>query len=459
MSGVAAVDLYENKLGDTIKALDVLVGLFRAGLSTMPVRERLARAAAKAQSWEHAADVLEQLMTEREEKAGRVEAARFAMAIYRDRLGAPARALKAVTRIIEEAPDDSEAVDLVLENEFDEMSSRRLLQRAQAALVARLVDDPLDSEQVDRLARVASFLGNAPLRQAALGALVCLGEGTGEIDRELQRLDQRVAHLPQIAIDESALPDLADPQDRGPVADLMRAVAPSLAETLGPGLGAFGVGKKDRVDPREGIPVRNEIVAWAGALGIGEFDLYLGGNDPRGVFGIPMERPAIVVGKALTAPLSPPHRQAVARELFAIRRGTSILRHRDPADIAALLVVLCKLGGFELKAPAYAMLGEFERQLGKGLSRRARKALPDLAAPVAAQNPDPIGWVRAATSSLDRMAAVAAGDVSWVLAPDAHARGQLGASHEAQHRAQRLLAFVLSPAYLRLREQLGMGVR
>ncbi len=46
-AGVAAVDLYENKLGKFDEALVVLSGLHRAKLSTLPVRERLARAAAE----------------------------------------------------------------------------------------------------------------------------------------------------------------------------------------------------------------------------------------------------------------------------------------------------------------------------------------------------------------------------------------------------------------------------
>jgi cellulose synthase operon protein C len=84
--------------------------------------------------------------------------------------------------------------------------------------------------------------------------------------------------------------------------------------------------------------------------------------------------------------------------------------------------------------------------------------LPELALPVVQSGQDPIAWTRAATSSLDRMAVVAAGDVSWVLG-GVEGRGRLGASHEAEQRARRLLSFVLSPAYLMLREQLGMGVR
>jgi len=86
-----------------------------------------------------------------------------------------------------------------------------------------------------------------------------------------------------------------------------------------------------------------------------------------------------------------------------------------------------------------------------------RKLLPDLARAVAAESPDLLGWVRAATSSLDRMAAIAAGDVSWVLG--GRARTPVGEGREDRARAERLLQFVLSPTYLDLRERLGMGVR
>ncbi|GMV12520.1 MAG: hypothetical protein AMXMBFR56_07440 [Polyangiaceae bacterium] len=459
MSGVAAVDIYENKLGEIEKALAVLDGLYRSGLSTLPVRERLARAAAKAQAWQKATEVLEQLMTERDKPEGRVEAARLAMVIHRDRLGDPSGAGNAVTRLLSESPGDGEALDLVLSGALSPDAEGPLLAQGQRALVATLTREPLDAERVDRLARIAARANNAPLRQAALGALVALGEGSPEIDRELSVLDQRVARVPQIAIDPRALPDLCDPEDGGPIPELVAAMATTFAEAIGPNLATFGVGKRDRVDPRAGLPVRNEVAAWAGALGIGDFELYVGGPDDQGIFGVGSEVPAVVVGRGVQAPLSPLHRQALARELFAVGRGTTILRHRDATDVAALIVATCRIGGYEMPSPQYAMLGEFSRVLGKEVSRKVKKILPELCLRAAGSGQDPIGWVRAATSSLDRLAAIAAGDVSWVLSSAGQPRGHLGASMEAQERTARLLSFVLSPTYLTLREQLGMGVR
>ena len=85
-AGIAAVDLFENKLNRFDRALEILLALHRAKLSTLPVRERLARAAARTGSWKDATEILEELMHERPEAEGRIEAARLAMAIHRDRL-------------------------------------------------------------------------------------------------------------------------------------------------------------------------------------------------------------------------------------------------------------------------------------------------------------------------------------------------------------------------------------
>ncbi|RYZ09531.1 MAG: hypothetical protein EOO73_04335 [Myxococcales bacterium] len=457
MSGVAAVDLFENKLQDPARALDVLTALHEAKLSTLPVRERYAKVAAKAGAYERATHVLELLMNERDSRDGRMQAARLSLAIHRDKRREPAAARAAVEKLLAESPDDGEALDVLLGGAIEEARARPLLARAQAALVQRLTDDPLDVDRITWLAKVAGYLGNMPQRQAALGALSAVGRGSAEIDKELANLDRRVSSVPKIAIEDAALPHLADPDDHGAVAELMRVMATTITEALGPSLQAFGVTKKERVEARSGLPIRSEIAAWAGALGVGDFELYVGGSDPGAVRAIPLETPAIVLGSSVTAPLSPIHRQAVARELYALRRGTTVLAHQEPDNVAALIVAACRLGEVELPSPAFAMLGDFQRQLGKELPRRVRKLLPELARAVANDAPDLLSWVRAATSSLDRMAAIAAGDVSWVLG--GRARAPIGEGRDERARAERLLSFVLSPGYLDLREQLGMGVR
>jgi tetratricopeptide (TPR) repeat protein len=460
MSGIAAVDLYENRLGQRDRALEVLVTLHRSGLSTLPVRERLARAAARAESWETATSVLEELMQQRDTREGRIEAARLAMVLYRDKLGAPARAEQAALKLLSEAPADGEALDLALSGVLAPGATRQALTAGRDATIEALMESPLDLEGASRLAEIARTLKDVQMRQVALGVVVALGGQTREILAELAQLDGRIARVPQTAIDEGVIDGLRDPEDRGAIPELMLAIAPTVAEALGPGLVALGVTKKERVRPQDGLPIRNEIAAWAGALGLGEFEFYVGGRDRKGIYAIATEIPSIVVGADVAHPLSAVHRSALSRELLALKLGTTILLHRDSTNVAALITAACHLGGVRLEGPPYAMLPEFERSLGKEMQRRVRKVLPELAARVSDDGADPVEWVRAAMSSLDRMAAAAIGDVSWVLGgPSGAARGEAPETSEGRLRAERVLSFVLSPTAFAVRERLGMGVR
>ena len=73
---------------------------------------------------------------------------------------------------------------------------------------------------------------------------------------------------------------------------------------------------------------------------------------------------------------------------------------------------------------------------------------------------DPKEWASAARRSIDRMAAIAAGDVSLVLSDVLKApRNDVAPLVRENERAKSLLTFVLSPGYLELRKKLGMGVR
>lgn len=460
ISGVAAVDLYEKKLDQVDEALRVLTSLHRSGLSTLPVRERLATVAARAESWSDATTVLEELMEEREGSDARVAAARLSMAIWRDKRHDPRGAERAVTKLLSEAPSDGEALDLLLDQAPDAPFARRLVGVGRDAVVRDLSAGPLDADAVARLAKIARRMGDPALLQASLGALVALGRDEPGLADELLDLDARAARVPQIQVDDAALAALGDPEDTGPVARLFGALGETIAEALGPSRDGLGVGRKERVDPKSGMPLRNDVAAWMGALGIGEFELYVGGRDPEGVQGVAGEVPAIVVGANVRSPLSARARAAVAREAFALRRGTTIVRLRDEATTASIAIAACNLCELRLDAPNFAILGDVQRQLGKAMSRKVKKMIPEICQEMVARKSDVVRFSQASQRSLDRVAAIAGGDVALVLADLLGvARGELRRAVSASARADKLLRFVLSPAYLQLRAQLGMGVR
>lgn len=457
-AGVAAVDLYENKLGRHDLALEVLVALHDAKLTTLPVRERLARAAARTGSWNEATRILEELMIERPEREGRIEAARLAVAIHRDRLHSAQGAVRAVSKLLEESPADGEALDVVVSFDESVVQRRPLLEQGRDALLMSLHEMPGNLEAQRRLARVSHALADASLEQSALSCAVALGGPDGSSEQMIAILGSKKPRVPQAQLTEPMIRQVLAPGDDGPVADLFAALGSTLAEALGPQLVALGVHpKKDRVDPRAGISLRNEIAAWAGAFGIASFDLYIGGKDPGGVQGIPGETPAVVVGSGVNAPLSPTTRARVARELLAIVRGTTVTRWRDDTTIAAIAIAACNIAKVPVENPSMAVLAEVERLIGKAINRKTKAAIAPICKAYAQSGQDPRQWAARARASQGRIAAIASGDVSVVLA-DVFGEPveRIGAVARDDLRAHELLRFVVSRPYFDLRRALGL---
>lgn len=456
-AAIAAVDLYENKLDRYDRALEILVALHQANLSTLPVRERLARAAARTGSWGEATRMLEVLMNERPEADGRVEAARLAIALHRDRLQQPQQAASAIVKLLQESPIDGEGIDMLLQTEHPAEVRERLLENARAHLVEALQNRPADVTGVRRLAKIARALSDDALHQAALGVLMALGAGDAASEQTFMQLAATKTRTPQIAVSETILRSILAPGDEGPIADLFVLLGPTLAEALGPSLQVCGVTKKDRIDPRSGLALRNEIANWAGAFGIKEFDLYVGGKDPLGVQGIASELPALVVGAGVNAPLAPITRGRVAREVLAIVRGTTVTRSRDEMTIASIVVAACNQAGVATEHPPYAALAEVERLLGRAISRKTRKALGEVCGAIASTRADAKAWSKRALSSHDRVAAIASGDVSLVLSDILGSSPErLGQAVKGLARAEDLMRFVLSSRYLEIRRALGL---
>ncbi len=456
-AGVAAVDLYENKLDRHDKALEVLVGLHRAKLTTLPVRERLARAAGRTGAWREATGILEELMMERPEPAGRVEAARLAMAIYRDRLGDANAARNAIGKLLEEVPGDGEGVDMLLSIDLEATAKRRLLDRARYAVIEQVQQRPTDLPLVRRLSNMSRALGDDVMWQAALSVSIALGEQDPHAGTALMQLSSRKPRMPQMALNDAILRGVLAPGDDGPVAQLFALLAPTLAEALGPSLAAAGVTKKDKVDPRAGLAVRNEIASWAGAFGFREFDLFVGGKDPLGVVGVPGDSPSIVIGAQVNVPLLPMTRGRIARELLGLMRGSTITRWRDDTTIAAIVVAACNLAEVRVEAPPYAMLAEVEKLISKAIARKTKKAIGDVCRAVVATRADARGWAHRALASHNRIAAVASGDATAVILDlTGQSLERLPALVSGDSRVEELVRFILSPPYVELRRSLGL---
>jgi len=460
-AGIGAADLYETKLERPDLALDVLVALDKAGLSDVAIHERVAKAAARAQAWVPATVYLEKLIKERPNAEGRIEAARLASAIYRDRLDDAQAAIPALNALLREAPDDPDALEQLLDAGAGQESQDALVRGLRSSR-AILSQNPSDARYARIVARLADLLGQNDLIQVALGVLRAVGAASAQERSVEHQLVAKLGAAPGVALDAENARKLADPEEGGPILQLFRVMGPTIAEALGPTLDSIGVGRKERVDARALNPLRNEIAAWTGALGIGEFELYVGGRDGRLIQGVPGEVPAFVIGGSVRTPLSLEDRARLLREIVALERGTTIVNVRDDVAIAAVIVASCGLVEVQLKTPVYAVLAETQKLLSKAVSRKTKKLLPEVAAAVARQLGSGGGDLRTfrgnALRTLDRAAAVAAGDPNAVLVGIVGEGAQAAAKIPNDTRAQALLRFMWSDDYFALRKQLGLGI-
>lgn len=458
-SGLCAIDLFENHLHDTRRALQILMALHRAGLSTLAVRERLARSAAKAEAWDEAVVVLEQLMHERSTPEQRAEAARLALSIHRDRRSDGAGAARAARALLASAPGDVEALELVLAAPLDAQGTAELLRQSRRALLDRIGADPLHVECIAALARLARHAGDARLRQVTLGGLAALGHGDPAVRAELAELEARIVVSPDATFDERRFSELADPAERPGVARMFAALAPELARAFGPTLRNFEVGRRARVAPDPASPLWAEISAWVTGFGLGPFDLYLSPIAADRVSVVMDDGVAVVIGPEVRAPLGALQRLELVRALYATRRGLGALLQLDASSTLTLLEVACGLGGAALDGPETLRHAELERELRRALPRKVLKQLPSLTAGVEPSRATLDEAVRASVASLDRASAIAVGDASLVLtAALSPAIGSVVPPPELE-RYRRLLAFMFSSSFEALRDHFGARVR
>lgn len=456
-AAVAAVDLYEKKLGRHDDALEVLVALHKAGLTTLPVRERLARAAARTGAWKEATAILEELMEERPESSGRMEAARLAMAIYRDKLQEPDGALRATLKLLTESPGDPEALEMLLRIRGDAGQKQLAFTTGLSTTLRLLQDHPADLAAVHRVCRMAEVLRKTPLERVAVSTALALGGPDEYLESTFAKLTSKLPRAPETALTDQNWKKLAAPGDDGPFAELFMALGPTLSEAFGPSLASLGITKRDRVDPRTGLALRNEVAAWAGAFGISVFELYVGGKDASLIAAIPGEPPCIVMGADTKTPLSIADRGRLARELAAVARGTSIMRSRDDTTVAAIIVAACRLADVPIDAPPYAVLGEVEKLLGRALARKTRKAIFETCRAIASKKAsDARIWSSRALGTHSRAALVATADMRVALTDVMPPTADRADAVKHDTRVHELIRFALSPVYLELRSALGL---
>ena len=341
------------------------------------------------------------------------------MAIWRDKLKEPRQApTRRSAKLLDESPEDSEALDLVLDTNFpapaqkDPSSARPDGARRNAGARADRSRAHGAADQGRQGARrLAVCVRRRSVRsQALVGADAMIEQ---ELDDPRRA---RGAHSASRGRRRHRRHDRRSRRPRRAPAAFRRAGRSTFGSARPVARGARRRPRNRRSTRAPGFRSETKSRPGRGRSGSASSTCTSAAKSRRACKAWPAKCPSLVVGTGIRAPLTAEGRQAIVRELFALRRGISVIRTRDDTTVAAIVVAACNFAEVRIDSPPYAMLSDVQRQLGKALSRRTRRCFPTFAAPSSPKDRDTRAWARAALASMYRMAAIAAGDVSLVLA-------------------------------------------
>lgn len=465
---LGAADFLEKRLGKPDEAIVELRAIEALGLADRGLYERMAAISERASDVDAAvASLLKgaQAATDRGERAtlhrrrAQLEARRgderAAAAAYRDALAAApldVEAAEALGRLV--APDERAAVGVKLEE-----SAR-----------TALAPDPLEPTLLRTLRSAAVLRGDPALERQVLAALIAArladtseahaGSAPTPALREGARLSDGTLGALRLDGDVQAALELADLANES-LLELDR-IDPS----------TFGVGRAELVrglTPTGGgaPPSVASLVAIAVALGAAPAELYVGGRDPAGCAGVAYRgKPLWVFGQsALEAPTRA--RFVTAQLALGLRLNVSPLAQRLVRDgleaaIDALLATSAAAGAPLAVGQTRPGVEALVPRLSKVVSRRARRAAPELAAKLG-DGRAVMGYARGLRATLLRVASVVCGDPSPALDVLAGGSGSGGGASGRTERSTRenaeareLLRFWLSPAAQAARRELGV---
>jgi hypothetical protein len=453
---LGAADFLEAKLGDADGALAELRAAADAGLADGALYAKMADIAERAGRFDAATDALDQA-AQRAAGPARAAIERRAALLYRDKLANPTGAAVTLGRALEAAPTDVAAGDL-LAALLDDRARQGLSERFEAAVRAELRADATDPIALRKLRRAAVWRRDVVLERSVLALLAALGEATADERNLLLSLPAPGTKRPTGALADASLARLRGADATGGPAPLFALVAETLVEADRLEPARFGVGRAERVGPKDASPLRDELVALAAPFGVGVGELYVGGRDPWLVTAIPKdgEAPIWIVGSSVTAPLSPGVRFRVGRLAFALRAGLGPLLARDVSEWPTLALGLAAAVGAPLAAGGGGRaVEEAAAALGKAASRRVRKAVPDAARGVDGRADALAAAARALFFAASRAGLLIAADPLPALETSLPG-GVSRASAQASEQARQLVQFWVSMDALAMRRELGL---
>jgi hypothetical protein len=238
--------------------------------------------------------------------------------------------------------------------------------------------------------------------------------------REATRAAQKLSIAEGVVLSEGELRALLAPSLDTRAQALLAAVFGSNGAAIeldGLEPARFGLGRGQRIGPRDPHPVRDALRALSAPLGLTLGDVYVGGSVPMRIAALPREGElGFVIGSALKSPLLGESLHAAALQVAGTYLDSLPLLCRTPEE--AMRVVYAALASEDLPLPKgvdRAQLGDLPRSVGKALPRKAKRALAELVRALPEQGAELPLHCRALLARTRRLALLLSGELAAAL--------------------------------------------
>ncbi|MDP3276760.1 MAG: hypothetical protein Q8Q09_16290 [Deltaproteobacteria bacterium] len=396
-----AIDIFEHRLKKPNRAIELLERMVSDGEANDATIERGLGLSIGSGQWDAALRFSRVAVDRAPGAAAKCKALLRVCEIQRDRVRDSAGALSAARMAHDLLPSELSALRAVHGLSDDDERSRRARKTIEALREMMRTEAP-SGESARRIALAAELGSDQVLTRVALRAARALGE-------DLPYLPMSVPSGKSSLKEASLALRIRDPNDAGARASLVDTVMPDLAELAGVSTDGYGLSRGDRV--RGASPIRDVIQPYATLAGMGEFELYVGGNDDQRIAVIPGSTPSVVFGKRVVPPLDDTAKFRLMRALLLAVRGLSAMDALGVAGSVECLLAAMVAADLPLTGGNAAIESRL-RPVARALSRRSRKATAELARPIASSaNPaaEVTRGVCAAFSTVRRAAIAATG--------------------------------------------------
>ncbi|HEX6240284.1 MAG TPA: hypothetical protein VFZ61_05305, partial [Polyangiales bacterium] len=316
LARLGAADFLLHRLGRAGDALAMLEQVVADGHQDVELMQRVAEVAQRADKPQRASEAI-LICAEHVKGEDKARLLKQAALLQRDRLHRDAEAAALFRRALEASPRDREAMRALWSLSHDQAALARFEREVRAALQR----EPASAEPLRDLLLWSELASDPDSTFVALATLIALEQardderrqGDAALKASLVRRPQPSARLAP-----SDLGALLAPAPDARYAAVLQCVLSAASEIDHLEPGKFGVGRGQRVNPRDKSPLRDEVQTLCSVLGLTLNELYVGGNELLRVAAIPQEGAvSLVLGMGVNAPLSATRRSQLSLQLAA----------------------------------------------------------------------------------------------------------------------------------------------